>query len=183
MLSLAPCRFLRGRVQSQAMTRSSSQRGNGHCAQDSHHHHAVDTLLSSVAPPPLRRLDQTKHHLAPAWDADRPFQAQVPTRGRKRPVASTTDHPASTGETACLYQDRPDAPGPADKNGADLETGVVHRSARRRGSRWHRQGFKLFWKYKSRATSTKPRISQEAVALIQEMARDNRRLRSRTDSW
>jgi hypothetical protein len=32
--------------------------------------------------------------------------------------------------------------------------------------RWHRQGFKLFWKYKSRATSTKPRISQETVALI-----------------
>src|SRR5260221_847933 len=130
MLSLAPCRFLRERVQSQALTRSSSQRGNGHCAQDSHHHHAVDTLLSSVAPPPLRRLDQTKHHLAPAWDADRPFQEQVPTRGRKRPVASTTDHPASTGETACLYQDRPAAPSPADKNGADLETGVVHRSAR-----------------------------------------------------
>jgi putative transposase len=39
---------------------------------------------------------------------------------------------------------------------------------------WHRQGFKLFWKYKSRATSTTPRISQETVALIQEMARDNR---------
>src|SRR5881275_3059629 len=40
--------------------------------------------------------------------------------------------------------------------------------------RWHRQGFKLFWKYKSRATSTTPRISQETVALIREMARDNR---------
>jgi putative transposase len=40
--------------------------------------------------------------------------------------------------------------------------------------RWHRQGFKLFWKYKSKAASLKPRISQEAVALIQEMARDNR---------
>ena len=49
--------------------------------------------------------------------------------------------------------------------------------------RWHHQGFKLFWKFKSRATSTAPRISQETVALIQEMARDNRRLRSRTDSW
>ena len=49
--------------------------------------------------------------------------------------------------------------------------------------RWHRQGFKLFWKYKSRATSTKPRISQETITLIQEMERDNRRLRSRTDSW
>jgi len=40
--------------------------------------------------------------------------------------------------------------------------------------RWHRQGFKLFWKYKSRAASTTPRISQETVTLIKEMARDNR---------
>ena len=40
--------------------------------------------------------------------------------------------------------------------------------------RWHRQGFKLFWKYKSRATSPTSRISQETVALIREMARDNR---------
>jgi putative transposase len=40
--------------------------------------------------------------------------------------------------------------------------------------RWHRQGFKLFWKYKSRAASLTPRVSQETVALIQEMARDNR---------
>src|SRR5712692_7412353 len=47
--------------------------------------------------------------------------------------------------------------------------------------RWHRQGFKLFWKYISRATSPKPRISPETVALMKEMARDNRRLRSRAD--
>src|SRR5215472_17940367 len=40
--------------------------------------------------------------------------------------------------------------------------------------RWHRQGFKLFWRYKSRAASPTPRISQETVALIREMARDNR---------
>jgi putative transposase len=40
--------------------------------------------------------------------------------------------------------------------------------------RWHRQGFKLFWKYKSRAASLTPRISQETVALIKGMARDNR---------
>ncbi len=40
--------------------------------------------------------------------------------------------------------------------------------------RWHRQGFKLFWKYKSRATSITPRISQETISLIKEMARDNR---------
>jgi putative transposase len=40
--------------------------------------------------------------------------------------------------------------------------------------RWHRQGFRLFWKYKSRAAAHKPKISAETVALIKEMARDNR---------
>src|SRR5207247_8817665 len=36
--------------------------------------------------------------------------------------------------------------------------------------RWHRQGFKLYWKYKSRAPSAKLKISGETVALIKEMA-------------
>jgi len=40
--------------------------------------------------------------------------------------------------------------------------------------RWHRQGFKLYWKFKSRAASAKPKISAEAVALIKEMASNNR---------
>jgi putative transposase len=40
--------------------------------------------------------------------------------------------------------------------------------------RWHRQGFRLYWKYTSRATARKSKISAEIVALIKEMARDNR---------
>jgi len=40
--------------------------------------------------------------------------------------------------------------------------------------RWHRQGFRLFWKYKSRAAVSKPKITAETVALIKEMARENR---------
>ena len=40
--------------------------------------------------------------------------------------------------------------------------------------RWHRLGFKLWWKYKSRAMSATPKISAETIALIKEMARDNR---------
>ena len=40
--------------------------------------------------------------------------------------------------------------------------------------RWHRQGFKLYWKYKSRAASAKPKISAETVALLQEMATQDR---------
>ena len=39
--------------------------------------------------------------------------------------------------------------------------------------RWHRQGFKLYWKYKSRAASAKPKIAVETVALIKEMAAQN----------
>jgi putative transposase len=37
-----------------------------------------------------------------------------------------------------------------------------------------RQGFKLYWKYTSRAASSQPKLSVETVALIKEMARDNR---------
>jgi hypothetical protein len=40
-------------------------------------------------------------------------------------LASTIDHPASTRETACLYSDGPQTPGPAGKHSADLETGPV----------------------------------------------------------
>lgn len=39
--------------------------------------------------------------------------------------------------------------------------------------RWHRQGFKLFWRVKSRARRGRPRLSPELVSLIQEMAADN----------
>lgn len=41
--------------------------------------------------------------------------------------------------------------------------------------RWHRQGFKLFWRQKSRGQARKPRLSAETVALIKQMALENRR--------
>jgi hypothetical protein len=36
--------------------------------------------------------------------------------------------------------------------------------------RWHRQGFKLYWNYKARAASAKPKNSAETLAFIKEMA-------------
>ncbi len=39
---------------------------------------------------------------------------------------------------------------------------------------WHRQGFRLFCKRKSKATTTKPNVPAETVVLIQEMAINNR---------
>jgi transposase InsO family protein len=39
--------------------------------------------------------------------------------------------------------------------------------------RWHRQGFKLLWKIKSKAPTREPKVPAETIALIQQMARDN----------
>jgi hypothetical protein len=41
--------------------------------------------------------------------------------------------------------------------------------------RWHREGFKLFWRRKSKGKARQPRISEETIALIKQMAVDNRR--------
>ncbi len=41
--------------------------------------------------------------------------------------------------------------------------------------RWHRQGFRLFWRAKSKSQTRKPRISAETIALIKQMAVENRR--------
>ncbi len=40
--------------------------------------------------------------------------------------------------------------------------------------RWHRQGFRLFWKRKSKANSRQPRIPAETVELMKQMAQENR---------
>jgi len=39
---------------------------------------------------------------------------------------------------------------------------------------WHREGFRIDWRGKSRVNSRHPRISPEAIALIQQMALENR---------
>jgi putative transposase len=40
--------------------------------------------------------------------------------------------------------------------------------------RWHRQGFRLFWKFKSRNRGGRPKLNTETVTLIQQMAQENR---------
>ncbi len=39
--------------------------------------------------------------------------------------------------------------------------------------RWHRHGFRLFWRHKSKATSRRPLVSAEIITLIAEMAATN----------
>ena len=39
--------------------------------------------------------------------------------------------------------------------------------------KWHRQGFKLYWRFKSRKRTGRPKISREIRILIQRMSQDN----------
>ncbi len=40
--------------------------------------------------------------------------------------------------------------------------------------RWHRQGFRHFWKQKSKTTAKQAKVAAETIALIKEMTRNNR---------
>src|SRR5438477_12521138 len=40
--------------------------------------------------------------------------------------------------------------------------------------RWHRELFRLVWKRKSKAASHKPKVAADTIALIRQMARENR---------
>ena len=40
--------------------------------------------------------------------------------------------------------------------------------------RWHREGFRLFWKCNSRNHGGRPQVTPELIALIQRMATENR---------
>ncbi len=40
--------------------------------------------------------------------------------------------------------------------------------------RWRRLGFRFFWKHKSKAASHTPKVAVETIALIKDMARNNR---------
>ncbi len=39
--------------------------------------------------------------------------------------------------------------------------------------RWHRKGFRLFWKRKSRAKTNHPKLARETIDLIQRIAKEN----------
>src|SRR5262252_2178503 len=80
----------------------------------------------------------------------------------------------TAGETTTHHQDRSHAPRPAGQAGADLAASLHHSCNQTRGSRWHRELLRLFWKRKSKAVSRKPKVAEESIALIREMARDNR---------
>ena len=172
-MPLVPCQFPRESVQSQAFTCSTSQRGMDTvqgilifitqltrlCLRSLHHRYLAWTKpdTSSLLLGTLTDLARGKSELV-AENALLRQQLIILGRQVKRPACTKTDRMllvllarmVHTWKQA-LFIVQP-------------ETLL----------RWHRQGFKLFWRYKSRAASLAPRISQETVDLIKEMARENR---------
>ncbi len=130
-MSLAVCRFPRGRVQSKCIHLLIFKGGHINCAWDSYFHQAIDKHELSIAPPPFYKLDKTGHHLSHGGDADRPCQKQVRTPGRKRAPPKASHHPPPTRQTACLQEDRSDAPGASCKSRSGLEASPFHHPGRR----------------------------------------------------
>jgi hypothetical protein len=85
------------------------------------------TRLFSLARVPRTYLavDQTTDDLLCAWHTRRFDQRQCRTVGGKRVVATPTDHPATTGETTSLSEERPTSSGAPGQDGSDLETGPL----------------------------------------------------------
>ena len=85
------------------------------------------TRLFSLARVPRTyfAVDQTTDDLLCAWHTRRFDQRQSRTVGGKRVVATPTDHPATTGETTRLSEERPAFSGAPGQDGSDLETGPL----------------------------------------------------------
>jgi len=71
-----------------------------------------------------------------------------------------------------VHPNRPPLARPPRQPGPELEGSPPHPQARTL-LRWHRQGFRPFWKFKSRNGVGRPRVASETIALIQQMAREN----------
>jgi putative transposase len=39
--------------------------------------------------------------------------------------------------------------------------------------KWHRKGFRIYWKWKSKPKGGRPKVSMEVINLIKQMANDN----------
>jgi hypothetical protein len=138
-----------------------------------HFDQATNLFQLSRAPRTFFALDQTIDDFPGARNACRHDQRKIRPACGKRPVTAPTDHPLSTGKTPVyLKTDR-------------LLLVVLARMIRTWKQalfliqpetllRGPRELFRLFWKHKSKACSSKPRLSCETITLIKEMAANNR---------
>ncbi len=96
----------------------------------SHTSPAAEGWLLACTLRSLCSLDQTAQVLMTAWNPYRLGQKQVGAHRRKCPLATATDHPQATSETANVYQDRSHPPRPVGQGGSDLAADPRDRATR-----------------------------------------------------
>jgi hypothetical protein len=122
----------------------------------------------------LGSLDQTSHFFFVAWNTRRPHQKQTRAHGGKGPLTTTTHHPQAAGETASMHKDR-SHPACAREHGLFGNGSKRSLSSSQKCScGFHRELFRLYWKRRSKASSHKPKVAAETIAMIREMATENR---------
>jgi hypothetical protein len=107
-----------------------------------HFEQATNPFQLSRAPSLFFALDQTIDNFSCARRACRHDERKIRTPCGKCPVTAPTDHPASTGQTPRLSEDRSVAPGDSRQNGSDLEKNAFPRPGRRRFCEGRHTGLK-----------------------------------------
>ena len=102
------------------------------------------------------------------------YQKQIRAHSGKCALTTTTHHAQAAGETASMHED-------GSKSSSCSELGLFGYGSKRTSLvqpetllRWHREFFRLYWKRRSKAYSHKPKVAAETIALIREMATENR---------
>ncbi len=131
---------------------------------------ALNTGVQAVRKQLASRADE---HLPRTRKPARSRAHEARTDRGKRLAPPATHRAQPEREAAALDQDRPLAPGPLSSRVRTWKDALLIVKPDTL-LRWHRQGFRLFWRRKSRAGSRAPRIPAGTIALIQEMAGNNR---------
>jgi hypothetical protein len=121
----------------------------------------------------LYSLDQPTRDLFAAGHPHRSWQKQVRAHRGKRALTPTTHHAHATGETAYVHQDRSHLLVLLARLVRTWQQALIIVQPETL-LRWHRELFRLYWKRKSKTHTHQPKVAVETIALIREMARNNR---------
>jgi putative transposase len=89
-------------------------------------------------------------------------------------LTTTTHHPQEAGETPIMQEYGSHPPRALSTGCSGMEANAHDSFNQIRGSRWHREHVRLYWKRRSKATSHEPTVAAETIAFIREMATENR---------
>ena len=112
--------------------------------------------------------------LAPRRVRDRPIEPEVAARARYRKprLATTAGHSEAHNQTPQADQRGPRILGCAFGLWSDWQHALLLVKPETVIG-WHRKGFRLYWTWKSRSRSGRPRIDPEIRTLVDRMAREN----------